>query len=503
MNWIAQVGHVSAKDLRYARWPLVVMLAALAISVRGFLARSAFGPIVSHGSSGTTETLSMSELVVTWLPIVAVVLGVLALAALVQADRWLQADSFWTTRPLAPTAVFAAKLLLALAVILVPSLAAALAVLEALHVSTPTAWSILAHAGIIQLSLLLATIVAAALTSDLKGFVTAAVTLLGGLLAVFVFLDSVFEFGSIPSGVAVVAPLVAVILATVLYRRRTNGRAERAAGLTTALLLLIGTTAAPTFQFTNVATRATGPRLSLRFGAPGPTSMILPFMVSVRDTSPSTAFAFARDQTEISGSHGTQTLTPFHDTLMVGPQFPDIGRPIHWLISPLNFAVMGQLSAAPADARIVEQGATSATLSGMVTVLRPHVLATLPLRDGASAESDGRFIGIYGVSHDSARLSVYVHTVNPPLAGRHMPQFMVANFARGEAIPLDEHPSSSSGGGWLVLPWISVASSFDQLATASRTVPPRDDDWYAGASLVAVEWIPVARYRTSATMRLR
>jgi hypothetical protein len=68
---------------------------------------------------------------------------------------------------------------------------------------------------------------------------------------------------------------------------------------------------------------------------------------------------------------------------------------------------------------------------------------------------------------------------------------------------LDEHPSAGSGSGWVVLPWITVASSFDQFATNSSTPVPRDSSWYAGASLVAVEWIPVSQYRASATMRLR
>jgi hypothetical protein len=164
---------------------------------------------------------------------------------------------------------------------------------------------------------------------------------------------------------------------------------------------------------------------------------------------------------------------------------------------------MGQLAVSPADSHAVARGATSAALSGTVTVLRPRVLATLPLRDGAFAEHDGRYVGIYGVSHGTAEVSVYVHTVNPPLSERHEPQFVVVNYSRGEAMLVDEHRSSGTSQGWIVLPWISVSSSFDQFATNSRTPVPRDSAWYAGASLVAVDWIPVSRYRASATMALR
>jgi hypothetical protein len=77
------------------------------------------------------------------------------------------------------------------------------------------------------------------------------------------------------------------------------------------------------------------------------------------------------------------------------------------------------------------------------------------------------------------------------------------NYSRGEAMLVDEHRSSGTSQGWIVLPWISVSSSFDQFATNSRTPVPRDSAWYAGASLVAVDWIPVSRYRASATMALR
>jgi hypothetical protein len=164
---------------------------------------------------------------------------------------------------------------------------------------------------------------------------------------------------------------------------------------------------------------------------------------------------------------------------------------------------MGQLATSPADRRVVTDGGTLAQLSGTVTELQPRVLATLPLRDGAFAETDGIFVSIYGVSYDSARASVFVHTVDPSPAGRHRPQYAVANFARGEAMLLDEHPSAGSGGGWVVLPWIRIASTFDQFSTGSSASVPRDSGWYAGASLVAVDWVPVARYKTSASMRLR
>src|SRR4029079_4807512 len=319
--------------------------------------------------------------------------------------------------------------------------------------------SMLAHAALVHLSLLLATILVAALTSDMKGFVAACVALLGSLIVVTVSVQEVlpndFDLLLLPSGVAFVAPVAAVLLLAFLYRGRMSGYAQRGAGLAAALFLLFGEIVKLSFQVLSVPTVDAGPRISLTFGAPGPTSMVLPFMVRVDDTS-SSQFAFARASTVITGDNGTQNLGPLHDTLVVGPQFPDLGRPVRWLTPRFDFLVMGQLALRPADSHAVARGARSAELSGTVTVLRPRILATLPLRDGAFAEKDGRFVSIYGVSYDSARVGVYVHTVNPPLGGPHQPQFVVANYSRGEAMLLDEHPSAGGGGGWIVLPWITV-----------------------------------------------
>ncbi len=501
MRWIAQIGHVSAKDLRYSRWMIVLLLIASALAVRGFVTHDAFGPIVTTSSSSSSVTLSMSEVTVTWLPLVILVAGIIVLASMVQAERPLQADSFWTTRPLSPTAAFAAKLLLAMVAITAPPLLAGAVALRGLHVPGAAVAGMLAHAALVHLSLLAATMLVAVLTDDVKGFVTACVALFATEVALVSLVELVLPVFELPSALSWVAPVLALALLVFLYQRRMSGPGWRAAGFAVVLLAVLGATVAPTFNVSHVPEIATGPRLSLTFGAPGPTSMILPFRVRVDDTS-SARFAFARVETVISGEHGRQYLGPIRDTLVVGPQFPDIGRPVHWLTPPFDFPVMGQLAISPADSHTVARGATSAELSGTVSILRPRVLATIPLRNGEMAEQDGRFIGIYGVAHDSARLSVYVHTVNP-LIDRHQPEFVVANFSRGEAVLLDEHPSAGSGSGWVVLPWITVASSFDQFATNSSTPVPRDSSWYAGASLVAVEWIPVSQYRASATMRLR
>lgn len=503
MNWVAQVGHVSAKDIRCSRWLILALLVALTLAVYSFVTGDAFGPIVTASGSNNSVTLAMSDVTVTWLPLVIVLVGVIALGTLVQTDRPLQADSFWTTRPLAPTAVLAAKLFLAVAVMTAPPLVAASVAIERLHTPQGVVAGMLAHAAVVQLSLLLATIVVATLTADMKGFVTASVLLLGGLLIGAILLEAALPVElKIPSQLAFIAPLAGLLLLALLYRGRTNGNAQRLVGFGVALALIGGAIVAPSFDAPDVPRLARGPRLSLTFGAPRQTSLILPFVVRVDDSS-SARFSFARDLTVISGEHGTEALMPLNDTIVVGPQFPDLGKPVRWLTPAADLPAMGQLAISPADSHTVARGATSAELSGTVSVLRPRVVATLPLRDKAFVERDGSFISIYGVSYDTNRVSIYVHIVGPAVPAPHSPQFAVVNFARGEAILLDEHPAVGSGYGWVVLPWIKVASSFDQHSTSSRTPVPRDSGWYAGASLVAVDWVPEGQYHTSAKMALR
>src|SRR5207248_1275792 len=125
-------------------------------------------------------------------------------------------------------------------------------------------------------------------------------------------------------------------------------------------------------------------------------------------------------------------LTGLHETLIVGPYFPDVGKPVRWIEPSFfqPFPVMGQLAVSPADSHAIARGATSAELTGTVTVLRPHVFATLPLRAGAFAEHDGRFVRLYSVSRDTNSASVGVHSLSPSLDGQRHLQFAIVNYAR-------------------------------------------------------------------------
>lgn len=157
-------------------------------------------------------------------------------------------------------------------------------------------------------------------------------------------------------------------------------------------------------------------------------------------------------------------------------------------------------------------GVKAVTIDGVVTVYRPHIAASLPLREDASATAGGRRVTIYGLSHGATgtrawvNVSEVVHNegedpVSLPLPpGQNRLEFAVVNAARGEAMLIDLQNASGQSGS-IVLPWTNISSTFTGLRT--NVAPddmaslPRDNAWYAGARLVVIEWTPASSYRTS------
>lgn len=102
MNGFAQVFHVVRKDLRQHAWLAVLMTAA-----------------VAYDTYTAVEGIDAGSLVrgyrfpIPFLPSgLSLLVGILVAAFTVQSDSPARDDAFWSTRPLAPAAVFGAKLLL-------------------------------------------------------------------------------------------------------------------------------------------------------------------------------------------------------------------------------------------------------------------------------------------------------------------------------------------------------------------------------------------------------
>src|SRR5215468_7651472 len=107
MNWFSQIRHVAVKDIRRTRWALIVYIALITVSAASFATGRAFGP---NSSSPSTETPAMPAAFAVYLPVVCVILGLVAAGSVVQLDSPTRANAFWASRPISPSAVLGAKL---------------------------------------------------------------------------------------------------------------------------------------------------------------------------------------------------------------------------------------------------------------------------------------------------------------------------------------------------------------------------------------------------------
>ncbi|MGD8321777.1 MAG: hypothetical protein PVJ02_15120, partial [Gemmatimonadota bacterium] len=112
MMWSAQVAHVMKKDLRQHRWMIGLALVAVGIVTTQAAGRPVLPPVAGTGVVGLIASLAGGIPVLT-------LASWLLVAFLIQSDPTARTDAFWVTRPLAPSAVMAAKLAVAALVLVV------------------------------------------------------------------------------------------------------------------------------------------------------------------------------------------------------------------------------------------------------------------------------------------------------------------------------------------------------------------------------------------------
>ena len=216
MNWATQAFHVARKDVRYTRVALV-LYSVLAVVA---LAHALMLPAVSPGGVVKPSPLSVAMFLL-------MLLGIILAATVVQADSPIQSNAFWASRPFHPTGMLSAKLLYCAAVILaIPLLAQLIGVMQ-YDAAPGVIIATLAASTAVYGLLLLSTIVVASLTTDLRGFIVAALALLVGfvLLAMTVpaSIGLLFSKASFAS-YAAIAIVASVFLLVWLYRRRDVSR---------------------------------------------------------------------------------------------------------------------------------------------------------------------------------------------------------------------------------------------------------------------------------------
>ena len=514
MNWYAQVGHVAAKDVRQARWALVVYVALLSVAAAAVVTGRALGP---YSTSSSSMTLGMPDVFVLWLPVVTIILGFISTALLVQADSPTRANAFWASRPLSPSAVLIAKLVVAATAIVALPVFAGLSALASLDASGAAMATLLARAALSYGELTLAVIVISTLTDDLRGFVGAFVAILvgivvvGGALADFALNVPVF----VPAALMVIGVGGGVLLVAYLYRTHDRRIHTWIVGVPVTVCLVIASFIPPIPHEGDVPIVSGGAMMELEPLDPSSWGQARQLSIKVRVAQglDSARLDFQPDTVAFRLLDGKDVhLDGTYPAVVARGVLPPVGHPVRWIIDPANAEWSTAFAAEPLglDRQSIARGVKSVAVGGTMTVSRSHVVASLPLRNGAAVTRDGRRVAIYGFSHDAAGADMWVQTSAIPRAGGVLEQnaqlrdkdglqFALVNDARSEAMLIDNQSGGSGGSGSIVLPWIGISTEFKRLTTnllRPSDALPRDEAWYAGARLVIVEWNVVGRYRS-------
>lgn len=520
MNWYAQVLQIAQKDFRQTRWMFALFLLGTVIATWGVTSGTSFGP---YSPSPNHVVLGMRSTFSAFLPILLVLLHSGVTAMIVQADSPSRKNAFWATRPLSSSALIAAKIFLVTLGLTAVSLTGVVIALAAMGLEGSAIARVVSIAGYSALQLTLAIILIAAVTYDFRAFLVGAVAIvavivLGSIVwSDFVVADSntVQIFLSIPLTVGAFA-----FLGWTYYQRDQNQRVNFAGFALAAMLLLSATTLpgvinAPMPQIAKIdpiTTLRVGP---LQFARHDDANVRLGVALGIEEATDSSRVEFAPDLFLLTAP-GQSALTvelPAEATrpaIIFSGAMPWVGRPVRWLGTNTETAgtsaLWGERTFAATDT--LQSARMASRVRGTLTLSRPRLVASLPLQENAHVTVDGFRVNIYGgLQHDSlARVWIQVTNVNQAERLAHAPstynnvnylQFALVNDRRGEAIQLTSANTSGSGGS-VVVPQVSVNSTFAQFTSAFTSHQgnsiPQDEGWYRDARLVVMEWVAVGRW---------
>jgi hypothetical protein len=241
------VRHIFSKDLRRLRWSVIgwsalVGARALNDTVGADIALAGFGPQL--GIEQLSALLSLMYLL----------LLALLVSRLVHDEPLVGRDAFWITRPIAPGALMAAKLVFATLFFILVPLAGGVIVAAAFGTGAGDIARTIPVSALNQVILVTLLMALAAVTPSLTryalaivGVVAALVTLTASTILVLLWVTEEIQDGSdagLPDPTpAVVGGLFFVLtaLAVIIYQYRTRrlGRALTIAGIGAAVLLLV------------------------------------------------------------------------------------------------------------------------------------------------------------------------------------------------------------------------------------------------------------------------
>lgn len=488
MKWSAQVAHVARKDVREFRW----MIAAYAVVVAG-------GAAVLGGSifdAGDPVLWTFARLV----------MGILLVAVLVQADSPARSTPFWITLPLRPSAVFTAKLVVGVLVVLGFALVGQAATLSAHAVAAGDLPGLLGRSAIAFGFWLGMAAVIAALAPDLRTFLLALMlTTLGTSAASWWLPDSARDPGPPSLLIPMVELCCMVLLAAHQYLTRRVRRGVAAGVLLWAAGLLVPLVApAPIFSADVALGDVPAPLRASTFNVDsvdfhsGSKPMM---MLRVKGWSPVHHYVLVSPVVELRMADGSSA------PVRLSQPFISFGADkvrmdgIRWLNeSQLAHEIgMGEsLEVTPGQRRALEQGRARLSVRGHVEVREPRVKMDLPVIAGAAAARQGLRMRVIRAEVDAQGPSVEVRrssvasSIRDTWESGAAPTHVLVNRSRGEGIIMGIRQSDGSGTGGAVSIQAGTTVLGPQIPLDLES--GMEAGWLNGARLLVLEWVPRGSY---------
>ncbi len=492
MTWFAQLRHVFAKDLRECRWFLLLYVAVV---------------VVATGNASGWPGFALAGFPLA--SMLVVVIGILAIATVVQADSPTRHDAFWTTHPVRPSAVVGAKLVSLSMLIgfgaVGQGIAAAANGLGGSDVIAPMAVSVVMFGG-----MLLGAMLVAGLVPTLGAFAFAMVAIPGVMLLLMTAIggsnttssDRVFSFA-----IGVPVLLMGVVALTWLYRRRDAGRAVRVLGLVFGGVTVLSAAARtePSLPSVPVADRA--PLTLEPFnGDDWDGQSAIQFVVRYAVTAQDRGLSLSAGRVILRLTDGSEVQARVAGSYPLGRAVPDIDGIQFDRRDELSFVI--PLPITSDVSRALAAGVTSMVLEGRVHVIEAEPQIIMPLVAGGEAARTGNRIRIAEGTSDDRRPALTVQrttvesSASPPTDGWAIATYAFINRREQEGRVLQSQARSGSSGG-LVIPGMSLRRDSSTFISGSRRLTQGEDalgdvDWLRDAELV----VSAGRVRGSYPVRL-
>lgn len=502
MRWHAQVAHVMRKDLYRSRW----LLLAYTMVVLGVTA-AAVGWRAFGAGSAPLGTLFL------------ILLGMILVALLVQADSPRGSTAFWVTLPLHRSAVFTAKVAGAILFLLVLPLVGQFAGLWAHAVAAGDLPVLLGRSALTYGAWLGFAAVVAALTPDLRTFAAGLVLVVVGGAVGMETLGSWLHPARAPLSPDPLPWPVTVVGGALLvlahqYRTRNVVRGAWIATLLGIAVVVLPVTAGRAAPAVRPASSSIPDPLrpaklavrNVRVDQGDETTLEL----QLSGVSASHQYLLVSPVVHLQRPNGSPVRVEIQSgrnaSISLNAPIPGMDETLTWLgerVPPQNFLTTVRVDLLPEQREAVARGDARLTVRGHLEVREARVQADLPLEVGAMAIFAGRRTRVLEVENtgEGASVGLQASSVASPRFSEattqmHMPaqrsiMYALVNQYAHEAVALSERRSSGSNFA-LVLPgpqtWTETHSlQQDPMVSRVRV----GDDWLRHARLVLLDWVPV------------